>query len=212
MIPSSKQSGAADGTESWNTAMGIWRIHSVHVLDITVEEAERERLKSVETKTGGTDQWDEDSCNNNNNNREVLVQILTAAGRFISAGWRTFFMPPSFHETLHLLVVQPSKDTRHSQSVWADPSPLSLTPDFNQVNTLNLCCIQLHMYSDPFIFSVILRWLGQRLNGLVLLEQRGLIDWSEWDRGNNWTGYTGREQLNGVFIAGLRINGLVLEG
>lgn len=45
MIPSSKPSGAADRTEGRNAAMGIWIIHSVHVINIIMEEAESERLE-----------------------------------------------------------------------------------------------------------------------------------------------------------------------
>lgn len=44
----------------------------------------------------------------------------------------------------------------------------------------------------------------ERVKRLVIMEQRGLVDWVYWNRNREWTGYTGTEKVEGLVILGQR--------
>lgn len=56
MIPSSKQSGAGGRAEGRKPAMGIWIIHSVHFINIIMEETER----AGSEREGWMEEWKTD--------------------------------------------------------------------------------------------------------------------------------------------------------
>lgn len=39
---------------------------------------------------------------------------------------------------------------------------------------------------------------------LVILGQRGVINWLYWGKGNKWAGFIGTEKVNGLVILGQR--------